>query len=189
MRRWRCRPEARTGWPTRTFTGREWRASDGPTQVQWVERGPIWTTVCLRSHVLEAPIVQEIRLHNHEPRVDLTTTIDWNGSKNTQVRLALPYNVPGGEVTYEVPYGNVVFGKGEVPNTPIAATARAGCRSGWTFPMTTTASRWARVTACTPSRAQASIRRSSARRTPAARRSSSTRTSACTRTTRDAGAP
>ena len=73
------------------FTGREWRASDGPTQVQWVERGPIWTTVCLRSHVLEAPIVQEIRLHNHEPRVDLTTNIDWNGSKNTQVRLALPF--------------------------------------------------------------------------------------------------
>ena len=99
------------------FTGREWRASDGPTQVQWVERGPLWTTVCLRSHVREAPITQQIRLHNHEPRVDLTTTIDWNGTKNTQVRLALPFNVADGAVTYEVPFGNVVFGEGEVPNT------------------------------------------------------------------------
>ena len=99
------------------FTGREWRASDGPTQVQWVERGPVWTTVCLRSHVLGAPIVQEIRLHNQEPRVDLITSIDWNGTKNTQLRVALPYNVPEGEVTYEVPFANVVFGKDEIPNT------------------------------------------------------------------------
>ena len=99
------------------FTGREWRASDGPTQVQWVERGPVWTTVSLRSQVLGAPIEQEIRLHNQEPRVDLTTTIDWNGTKNTQLRLALPYNVPDGEVTYEVPFGNVVFGRDEMPNT------------------------------------------------------------------------
>ena len=99
------------------FTGREWRASDGPTQVQWVERGPVWTTVSLRSQVLGAPIEQEIRLHNQEPRVDLTTTIDWNGTKNTQLRLALPYNVPDGKVTYEVPFGNVVFGQDEMPNT------------------------------------------------------------------------
>ena len=99
------------------FTGREWRASDGPTQVQWVERGPLWTTVCLRSHVLGAPIVQKVRLHNLEPRVDLITSIDWNGTKNTQLRIALPCNVPEGEVTYEVPFGNVVFGKDEMPNT------------------------------------------------------------------------
>ena len=99
------------------FTGREWRASDGPTQVQWVERGPIWTTVCLRSHVLGAPIVQKVRLHNLEPRVDLITSIDWNGTKNTQLRIALPCNVPEGEVTYEVPFGNVVFGRDEMPNT------------------------------------------------------------------------
>ncbi|MDE2929537.1 MAG: glycosyl hydrolase-related protein [Chloroflexota bacterium] len=99
------------------FTGREWRASDGPTQVQWVERGPIWTTVSLRSHVVGAPITQEIHLHNQEPRVDFTTTIDWSGTKNTQVRIALPFNVADGEVTYEVPFGNVVFGKDEMPNT------------------------------------------------------------------------
>ncbi len=101
----------------KNFTGREWRASDSPTQVQWVERGPLWTTVCLRSQVLGAPVTQEIRLHNREPRVDLMTSIDWQGAKNTQVRIALPCNVPGGEVTYEVPFGNVVFGRDEVPNT------------------------------------------------------------------------
>ena len=39
------------------------------------------------------------------------------GTKNTQLRLALPYNVPDGEVTYEVPFGNVVFGRDEMPNT------------------------------------------------------------------------
>ncbi len=99
------------------FTGKEWRASDGPTQIQWVERGPLWTTVSLRSQVLGAPITQEIRLHNLEPRIDLITTIDWNGTKNTQLRIALPFNVSNGEVTYEVPFGNVVFGKDEMPNT------------------------------------------------------------------------
>jgi alpha-mannosidase len=94
------------------FTGKEWRSH---LQVQQVEEGPVQTRVVLQGVILDAPVTQEIILYNNLPRADFVTRIDWRGAMHTQVRIAYPFNVPGGQFTYEVPFGAVRFGKDELP--------------------------------------------------------------------------
>ena len=67
--------------------------------------------------VLDCPVSQEVVLYEHLPRVELGLSVDWNGRKNTLVRAAFPLAVPEASTTYETPYGSVVHGRDELPNT------------------------------------------------------------------------
>ena len=96
------------------FTGKEWRSH---LRVQRIEQGPVHTKVILEGTILDAPVVQEIILYDALARVDFVTRIDWRGTRHTQVRLAYPFNVPGGSMTYEVPFGAVRLGEDELPGS------------------------------------------------------------------------
>jgi alpha-mannosidase len=63
------------------------------------------------------PTEQEVSLYAGLPRVEITLRLDWQGHKNTLVRAAYPLAVPQAVTTYETPYGSVVHGRDELPNT------------------------------------------------------------------------
>jgi alpha-mannosidase len=94
------------------FTGKEWRSH---LRIQRIEEGPLQTKVVLEGFILDSPVTQEIILYNYTPRADFINSIEWRGTMHTQLRIAYPFNVPGGQTTYEVPFGTVRFGKDELP--------------------------------------------------------------------------
>ncbi len=94
------------------FTGKEWRSH---LRVQRIEEGPLHTRVLLAGVILDAPVEQEIILFNDLARVDLLTRLHWQGARHALVSVAYPFNVPGGQLTYEVPFGAVRMGQDELP--------------------------------------------------------------------------
>lgn len=94
------------------FTGKQWRSH---LRVQRVEEGPLLTRIILEGGVLDAGVTQEVVLYNDRPTVEFVTRIDWRGARNTQARIAYPFNVPDGRITYEVPFGSVRLGEDELP--------------------------------------------------------------------------
>ena len=109
--------EVQPGSPPPNFTGRAWSTATQPARVVAVERGPVCVRVRLAGSVLDCPVSQEVVLYEHLPRVELGLSVDWNGRKNTLVRAAFPLAVPEASTTYETPYGSVVHGRDELPNT------------------------------------------------------------------------
>jgi alpha-mannosidase len=110
-------PEARPGAQPANFTGRAWTSAAHPARVACIERGPVLTRLVLAGQVLDCPVVQEIVLYEHIARLEISLRLDWHGQKNTLVRAAYPLAVPDAVTTYETPYGSVVFGRDELPNT------------------------------------------------------------------------
>ncbi len=99
------------------FTGRYWLAEAFADQAQIVEHGPVRTILRTPGRLLDSPVLHEIVLYEHMPHLHLNVVIDWAGCKNRQVRLRLPFALREPTVTYETPFGSVVFGRDEMPNT------------------------------------------------------------------------
>jgi hypothetical protein len=109
------KPVERPGPPN--FTGRAWTSGANPARVRLVERGPLRTRVVLAGEEDGCSTEQEITLYEHIERAEVTLRLDWQGHKNTLVRAAYPLAVPQAVTTYETPYGSVVHGHDELPNT------------------------------------------------------------------------
>jgi alpha-mannosidase len=99
------------------YTGREWPCEVDPQSVTVVESGPARTIIRIDGRLLGCPVTQEIELYDAVPRATLRVAIDWDGQKNRQVRARLPLAIGNPTVTYETPFGSVVFGRDEMPNT------------------------------------------------------------------------
>ena len=99
------------------FTGKEWRAFYNLSTLEIIENGPLRARIQWKGKILNSKIVQEIIFYSQIFRLDLSTTIDWEGRKSTQVRLAYPVNIPGAKVTYKVPYGSINYPDEEMPHT------------------------------------------------------------------------
>jgi alpha-mannosidase len=99
------------------LTGREWRASEHAAHAEVVENGPVRGRIRVRGRLINSTLEQDITLYAALPRLDLSTRIDWEGRRSVQVRLAMPFNVPGGRITYESPYAHVTMPDDEMPNT------------------------------------------------------------------------
>jgi len=99
------------------FTGRFWLAEVFEDEVSVVEGGPVRTVVCIPGRLLDSPVVQELVFDEPLARLRLNVAIDWQGHKCRQVRLRLPFALHDPRVTYETPFGSVVFGRDEMPNT------------------------------------------------------------------------
>jgi len=106
------------------FTGRQWRASEHITHCEVVENGPVRGRIRVYGRLMNSTLEQDITIYRALPRLDLTTRIDWEGRRETQVRLALPFNIPNGKITYESPYAHVTLPDAtlrstsdEMPNT------------------------------------------------------------------------
>ncbi len=93
------------------FTNRSWRMGAKPASITVTESGPVRATIRVKGTILNSTRVQEITLYRSVPRIDLKTTLDWNGQKKIQVNTTFPFNVEQGKLTYEVPFGSVQYGK------------------------------------------------------------------------------
>ena len=85
-----------------------------PASVTLVESGPVRATIRVTGSIMESARTQDITLYANLPRIDLRTTLQWNGQKAIQVNAVFPFQVQRPRLTYEVPFGMVEFG-GENP--------------------------------------------------------------------------
>lgn len=99
------------------ITGHQWRASEHITHVEVVENGPVRGRLRVYGRLMKSTLEQDIVIYSCLPRLDFITRIDWEGRRNTQVRIAMPFGIQGGRITYESPYAHVTMPDDEMPNT------------------------------------------------------------------------
>lgn len=99
------------------YTGREWAFEPDVAAAAIVEDGPVRTRLRIPGRLLGCLVEQIVELDRNRPDVTFRVVIDWAGYKNRQVRLRLPLALRTPRVTYETPYGRVVFGRDEMPDT------------------------------------------------------------------------
>lgn len=91
------------------------RAGNYPTHWSVTENGDVYTTFSYRQKIRYAEVEQQIRIYHQEKRIDFETRLlNWQGVLYREFRMALPLNMEGGQVAYEVPFGTVEVGKDEL---------------------------------------------------------------------------
>ena len=93
------------------FTEKCWRMEEKPVKITLTDHGPVRTTFRIEGTLLNSPTAQTISLYAGLPRIDLETRLNWNGEKAIQVNAAFPFQLNNARVTYEVPFGDVEYGK------------------------------------------------------------------------------
>ncbi len=93
------------------FTDHWWRMGGKPVSIELTESGPIRATVQIKGTIINSERIQEISLYATLPRIDLKTTLNWNGQKKIQVNATFPFEIENPRLTYEVPFGEVEYGK------------------------------------------------------------------------------
>jgi alpha-mannosidase len=77
--------------------------------------GPVFTSWKMRQAIRHAVVEQEVILYHELKRIDFKTNIlNWEGILFREFRFAMPLKMPHGKVAYEVPYGVLEIGKGEM---------------------------------------------------------------------------
>ncbi|MFC2123582.1 glycosyl hydrolase-related protein [Bacteroidota bacterium] len=80
-----------------------------------VENGSVYIRFRLRQQILHAVVEQELTMYNDIKRIDIETDIkNWEGVLYREFRMALPIDMKDGQVSYEVPFGILDVGKGEI---------------------------------------------------------------------------
>ncbi len=92
------------------FTGRWWRMGEKPACLTVKESGPVRATIQVKGSILNSTRVQEISIYRSLPRIDLKTTLVWDGQKEIQVNTTFPFSIDRANLTYEVPFGSVQYG-------------------------------------------------------------------------------
>jgi alpha-mannosidase len=111
-------------------TGEIFRVGDYPCVATIIEDGPVKATVRIDGRFIDSARRQEITIYDKLKRVDLTTSIDWNGKNFVAIMLMFPLNLETGSSTViEVPYGvteltNVAPGFWVKPTDPVQFKVR-----------------------------------------------------------------
>ncbi len=91
------------------------RTGNYKTHWKIVESGPVYTTYEYRQQILYAVVQERIRVYNQVKRIDFDTDLlNWQGVLYREFRMALPLKMTDAQVAYEVPFGAVEVGKGEI---------------------------------------------------------------------------
>ncbi len=92
------------------------------------ENGPVYTAIKYRQKIRNAVVEQTVKIYNQLKRIDFETALlNWEGVLYREFRMALPLNITGGQVAYEVPFGVVEVGKDELAG-PVGERYRTDCR-------------------------------------------------------------
>jgi alpha-mannosidase len=87
-------------------TGEIFRVGNYPSAATIIEDGPVKATVRIEGKFVGSIRRQDITVYDKLKRVDLTTSIDWNGKNSVAVMLMFPLNLESGSRTVvNVPYG------------------------------------------------------------------------------------
>ena len=82
------------------------------------ESGELFTTFRNKQAMKEAGIIQEIRIYHSLKKIDLNMELDFDGTHNRQLRMALPLNMEKYTINYEVPMSVIEVGKDEMKGPP-----------------------------------------------------------------------
>jgi alpha-mannosidase len=94
------------------LTGKRWLAREHPSTIQLVENGPMRLVIEVSGKLLEtATRRQQLILYADLPKLDLVTTLDWDGKTNVQLYQEFPLNVRQPVIRYAVPYGWEQYGQ------------------------------------------------------------------------------
>jgi len=89
----------------------------GNYKTQWriTENGDVYTTYEYWQKIRYAVVVERVILYHQLKRIDFDVDLmNWQGVLYREFRMALPLNITKGQVSYEVPFGAVEVGKGEL---------------------------------------------------------------------------
>ncbi len=100
-----------------SFTNKKWKAIYDLSTLKIVENGPLRARLQWEGKVLDSKIIQEVVFYGQIARLDFSTTLDWEGRRSTQVRLAYPLDICRAKITYEIPYGSILYPDEEMPYT------------------------------------------------------------------------
>jgi len=79
----------------------------------------VFSKYSFRCKIRNAEIEEIITLYNLEKRIDFDIALlNWEGEIYREFRMAMPLNMVGAQVSYEVPFGVVDVGKDEMEGTP-----------------------------------------------------------------------
>ncbi len=91
------------------------RTGNYKTHWRIVGSGPVYTTYEYRQPIRYAVVQERVRVYNQIKRIDFDTDLlNWQGVLYREFRIALPLNMTHAQVAYEVPFGAVEVGKGEL---------------------------------------------------------------------------
>ncbi|NIS82490.1 MAG: alpha-mannosidase [Anaerolineales bacterium] len=100
------RPRTPDAWEIDIYyDDRVWLAEVAES-VEVVEKGPLRATIEVRRRIMESEIVQRISLTHNSPRVDFSTSIDWQ-ERHILLKVAFPVDVLSPQATYEIQWGNI----------------------------------------------------------------------------------
>ncbi len=88
-----------------TYDDKIWLA-DPAESIRVIEGGPLRATLEVRRRILNSPYVQRISLCYNSPRLDVSTTIQWQ-ERHILLKTAFPVDVLAPAATYEIQWGNV----------------------------------------------------------------------------------
>ena len=87
-----------------------------PTQWLVEANGPVFTSYVFRQAIRNAVTELKVTFYHQVKKIDFDVAVkNWDGTMFREYRMALPLNITGGQVAYEVPYGVVEVGKDEMP--------------------------------------------------------------------------
>lgn len=92
--------------------------TSGAATITIKEKGPVMVSLMIKSSAPGADnLTREIRLVNGVDRVEIINTIDKKAiRKKESVHFAFPFNVPGAQVRYSIPWGSMTAEADQLPN-------------------------------------------------------------------------
>jgi alpha-mannosidase len=84
-----------------------------------IESGPIRLGWRMEQPMRQVTVRVDVFLYAGVKRLDFDVELlNWSGEKYKEFRMAVPVNIPDGQVAYEVPYGVLEVGKDEIDAIP-----------------------------------------------------------------------
>lgn len=84
-----------------------------------ISDGAVYTDFENKANFKHVGITQRIRVFHQEKKIDFfVDLLNWDGTHNREFRFALPLNMEGSKIKYEVPLAIAEVGKTEMKNAP-----------------------------------------------------------------------
>ena len=81
---------------------------------------PIRQTVTRQAQFQHFTLIQRFHLFEQLDRVDIEVEVlNWDGTRERELRVAFPLNLEDSLVSYEVPFGTVVLGKDQLDHSQL----------------------------------------------------------------------
>ena len=89
----------------------------GNYDARWTmtEDGDVYTNFHSRQPLRNVVVEEDIKVYKSLKRIDIAVALkNWDGTMYREFRMALPVNISGGRIGYEVPFGMVEVGRDEL---------------------------------------------------------------------------